>query len=326
MRGLVIVATAMPTTRWVALRSGGAVATRRGLAHGGSRKRRRGERSDSVPSSMLDARARHREQLRAVSADPNVALAVKELKLGRRRGFANQKRAAHRGMPNVRGELVESWWSTKKDDMPRAARGAKEFALVGHSNCGKSALLNALTGIDGLARVDARAGWTDAISWYRVVDERDALEEEWEAEEGEPVPGLVDPAPPGEDVNAGCVPASGAGLGVDEDPAAVARHVAFERGVRIIDLPGYGAAVGIDRKQAARWQSASQRLLEDRSTMLRVFLLVDAARGLCDEDRTMVAALERLRRPYSVVLTKVSVLLFTVTFHANLAHSLTRSP
>ena len=28
-----------------------------------------------------------------------------------------------------------------------------------------------------------------------------------------------------------------------------ALHAAFERGVRIIDLPGYGAAVGIDRKQ-----------------------------------------------------------------------------
>ena len=143
---------------------------------------------------MLDARARHREHLRTVGADPDVALAVKELKLGRHRGFANQKRAAHRGLPKVRGALVESWWSTKKNDMPRAAHGAKEFALVGHSNCGKSALLNALTGSDGLARVDARAGWTDAISWYRVVDEREALEEEYEAEEDERVPGLVEGA------------------------------------------------------------------------------------------------------------------------------------
>ena len=60
--------------------------------------------------------------------------------------------------------------------------------------------------------------------------------------------------------------------------------------------------------KAARWQSASRRLLEKRGTILRVFLLVDASRGLCDEDRTMVATLEQLRRPYSVVLTKVDTL------------------
>ena len=46
-----------------------------------------------------------------------------------------------------------------------------QVALLGHSNCGKSALLNALTGSSvkrGPAGVHARAGWTAELSFFRV--------------------------------------------------------------------------------------------------------------------------------------------------------------
>ena len=241
----------------------------------GFAKRRRGERKDSVPASLLDLRAAHREAMRGASTDPEVAAAVRRLRLGRHRGFANPKTAARRVGPDVRSELVASWWSMRRDDMPRARPGEVEFALVGHSNCGKSALLNALAGVDGLARVSARAGWTDAISWYRIVDEMTAMEEEWEAEENEE--GVV-VVPPETDDDGEC------GSGEDEELAT--GELPPRGGVQLIDLPGYGAAVGADRKQQDRWSSAAARLLDaNRASLRRVFILVDAGAGLCDEVR-----------------------------------------
>ncbi len=46
-----------------------------------------------------------------------------------------------------------------------------EVAMAGHSNCGKSSLVNALAGLapqKGPARVSDRAGWTDAVFFYQL--------------------------------------------------------------------------------------------------------------------------------------------------------------
>lgn len=46
-----------------------------------------------------------------------------------------------------------------------------EVAFAGHSNCGKSSLVNAVSGLapkKGVARVSDRAGWTDMISFYQI--------------------------------------------------------------------------------------------------------------------------------------------------------------
>ena len=43
-----------------------------------------------------------------------------------------------------------------------------EVAFLGRSNVGKSSLLNALVGADGLARISSRPGCTQWINFYRV--------------------------------------------------------------------------------------------------------------------------------------------------------------
>ena len=43
-----------------------------------------------------------------------------------------------------------------------------EIGLIGHANCGKSALLNVLAGTpaeNGVAGVNPRAGWTENLKW-----------------------------------------------------------------------------------------------------------------------------------------------------------------
>lgn len=45
-----------------------------------------------------------------------------------------------------------------------------EIALVGRSNVGKSSLLNALTGVKGLAKVSATPGRTQQINFFSVAD------------------------------------------------------------------------------------------------------------------------------------------------------------
>jgi GTP-binding protein len=57
-----------------------------------------------------------------------------------------------------------SAWPSFKHMLP-------EVAFAGHSNCGKSSLVNAVAGLApqrGLARVSDRAGWTDAIFFYQL--------------------------------------------------------------------------------------------------------------------------------------------------------------
>jgi GTP-binding protein len=49
---------------------------------------------------------------------------------------------------------------------PRAA--APEIAFAGRSNVGKSSLINALTGVKGLARTSGTPGRTRALNWFDV--------------------------------------------------------------------------------------------------------------------------------------------------------------
>jgi GTP-binding protein len=48
--------------------------------------------------------------------------------------------------------------------------GLPEVAFLGRSNVGKSRLLNALAGTDGLARVSARPGRTQLVNFFRMDD------------------------------------------------------------------------------------------------------------------------------------------------------------
>jgi GTP-binding protein len=58
--------------------------------------------------------------------------------------------------------------ATRPDDFPRDQR--PEIAFCGRSNIGKSSLLNALTGVRGLARTSSSPGRTQTINFFLIDD------------------------------------------------------------------------------------------------------------------------------------------------------------
>ena len=119
-----------------------------------------------------------------------------------------------------------------------------EVAFAGRSNCGKSSLINALTGRRSLARTSRTPGRTRSINVFSL-DGR----------------------------------------------------------MHLVDLPGYGyAAAG--KKDIAGWTRAVDDYLALRPALRRVFLLLDARRGITDRDRATFDSLDTAGVAWQAVLTK----------------------
>jgi GTP-binding protein len=76
---------------------------------------------------------------------------------------------------------------------------------------------------------------------------------------------------------------------------------------RIVDLPGYGFAVGPERERAA-WGPLVEGYLRDRETLAGVIVIVDARRGLEGEEIELLGFLAEVRRPALLVATKIDKL------------------
>lgn len=71
----------------------------------------------------------------------------------------------------------------------------------------------------------------------------------------------------------------------------------------IVDMPGYGfAAVGKDK--VAAWTRLIHAYLRGRSSLLRVYVLIDARHGFKDVDTAILDTLDTAAVSYQVVLTK----------------------
>ena len=74
----------------------------------------------------------------------------------------------------------------------------------------------------------------------------------------------------------------------------------------IIDLPGYGYAQAPE-KDVDKWQHYTQEFIQERTSsghLQRVYILVDARRGLGIFDSTICTWLDEARCNYSIILTK----------------------
>jgi GTP-binding protein len=76
---------------------------------------------------------------------------------------------------------------------------------------------------------------------------------------------------------------------------------------RLVDLPGYGFAVGPEQERAA-WGPLVESYLFHRETLRGVVVLVDVRRGLGGEEIDLLGALAEHRRPALLVATKLDKL------------------
>ena len=255
--------------------------------------RRRGERVDSVDSVTLADRVFHLERMSKADIDPKILAEVRALRLGRIRHGADQKRAdqrritiaqQHMGNTVLLGKtsvgMHHEWDRLNRESLP-------EVALLGHSNCGKSALLNALAGTHarhGPAHVSPRAGWTADLGFYRMRTKV-------------PITALGPSAPArpyaasgeGEGESAGAVMGAGERAPLSSY-AEDARHDARQRermrgalGMILVDTPGYGFAVG-DSRQLKAWGELLADYLNKSERLRLGVLLIDSTRGLCAAD------------------------------------------
>jgi GTP-binding protein len=73
--------------------------------------------------------------------------------------------------------------------------------------------------------------------------------------------------------------------------------------VTLVDMPGYGYAAAPKAKVAA-WTGLIHAYLKGRANLLRVYVLVDARRGLGKTDDPLLESLDEAAVSYQIVLTK----------------------
>jgi GTP-binding protein len=73
--------------------------------------------------------------------------------------------------------------------------------------------------------------------------------------------------------------------------------------VALVDMPGYGYAAAPKAKVEA-WTSLIHAYLKGRANLMRVYVLVDARRGLGATDDPLLTSLDETAVSYQIVLTK----------------------
>jgi GTP-binding protein len=72
---------------------------------------------------------------------------------------------------------------------------------------------------------------------------------------------------------------------------------------RLVDMPGYGYA-SAPKAKVASWTALIHKFLQGRSTLARVYVLIDARHGIKDVDQDVLKTLDKSAVSYQVVLTK----------------------
>jgi GTP-binding protein len=76
-----------------------------------------------------------------------------------------------------------------------------------------------------------------------------------------------------------------------------------KKGLRLVDMPGYGYA-SAPKSKVASWTELIHKFLLGRASLARVYVLIDARHGFKDADIEVLKTLDKSAVSYQVVLTK----------------------
>ena len=77
--------------------------------------------------------------------------------------------------------------------------------------------------------------------------------------------------------------------------------------IRLVDFPGFGYAKA-SRSSIQKWNNLIKSYIKYRSSLVRVFLLIDSRRGITNLDRDAMEIFNKLAISYQIVLTKIDKL------------------
>eukprot|EP01035_Chromulina_nebulosa_P020630 gene20630-26747_t len=126
--------------------------------------RKRHERKDSVTLTILRERQAFKLRLDEINAQKDILS-----KLNRTTFNKNKRKPKVESEFGIRGVSIHL--TSSSSNWPVFQHVLPEIAFAGHSNCGKSTLVNVLAGLPprkGPAAVSDRAGWTDQICFYQL--------------------------------------------------------------------------------------------------------------------------------------------------------------
>ena len=78
--------------------------------------------------------------------------------------------------------------------------------------------------------------------------------------------------------------------------------------INIVDMPGYGFAKA-SKEKIKKWTKLSDIYLKSRKNLRRVFLLIDARRGIMPVDINIMDEMDDYAVTYQIVLTKIDKIL-----------------
>lgn len=140
--------------------------------------RRNKERRDSVTKEILLDRYNHQEKIETMQENKELLRYLEDHGLGvkRRRNHVYQKLPVTSPLNTTCSTTTGaggtgSHVSSATNQWPLFEHLLPEIAFAGHSNSGKSTLVNAMVGVaprKGPASVSDRAGWTDQICFYKL--------------------------------------------------------------------------------------------------------------------------------------------------------------
>ena len=89
-------------------------------------------------------------------------------------------------------------------------------------------------------------------------------------------------------------------------PGRTRQLIFFDLGgeLHLVDMPGYGFAKA-PKTEIKAWTKLTKQFLAGRSSLRRLFLLIDSRRGIGQYDRQMMTELDEAALSWAVILTKM---------------------